>query len=443
MSRVRVSGLSDRELLARVKVLVSQERATTLEILVHLIEVERRKLHLSLGYPSMFEYCTRHLGYSSSAAGRRIRAARCVRDFPEVYELLERNEVNLSSVSLVASILTEANKDDLLTQIRNKSQKEVEGIVADYRPPVSFRDRARPVCVAVAEPPQKGSGEFWTSLSTYSRSGSEISPTVAAGCASGQPRPHTVTRALLVPGENAPPAHCDQSAVGHALGGSAATSGPTAPSHNPTPRIERKLLVQFLASEAFMKKFEKARALLSNKLGKPSYETVLETALDEFLKHHDPENRTQRREGRKGEGNSKTIPRDRAGQRNPGLRYTSPERRRGVPQRPAEKPGQPARVSGTPDQSRDDPETPDRSRHIPAATRDAVFKRDKGRCAYIGSTGKRCDATHNLHIDHVIPYGRGGTNTVGNLRLLCSRHNTLEAERVYGAKAMRRFRARE
>ena len=88
-----LSGLSDRELLARVKALVAQERATTLEILVHL-----------------------------------------------------------SSVSLVASILTETNKDDLLGRIRNRSQKEVEGIVADYRPPVSFRDRARPVCVAVSEP---------------------------------------------------------------------------------------------------------------------------------------------------------------------------------------------------------------------------------------------------------------------------------------------------
>ena len=85
-----LSGLSDRELLARVKVLVSQERATTLEILVHLNEVERRRLHLRLGYPSLFEYCTRHLGYSSSAAGRRIHAARCVRDYPEIYGLLEK-----------------------------------------------------------------------------------------------------------------------------------------------------------------------------------------------------------------------------------------------------------------------------------------------------------------------------------------------------------------
>jgi len=57
----------------------------------------------------------------------------------------------------------------------------------------------------------------------------------------------------------------------------------------------------------------KSRALLSNKLGKPSYEAVLETALDEFLAHHDPENRKQRREGRKSEN----TPASKAALKNP------------------------------------------------------------------------------------------------------------------------------
>ena len=402
---VALSGLSDRELLARVKALVSQERATTLEILVHLIEVERRKLHLGLGYPSLFEYCTRHLGYSNSAAGRRIHAARCIRDFPEVYYLLEKNEVNLSSVSLVASILTIENKADLLGRIRNRSQKEVEGVVADYRPPASFRDRVRPVCVAVAEPPQKTAGELRTTLPSYSRSGSEISPnvaagSVAAGAARGQTGASTEKRAFLAAGDNAPTALCDLPPAHDSQDRLPVTNNTDAPSPRLIPRIERKLLVQFLASEAFMKKFEKTRALLSNKLGKPSYEAVLETALDEFLKHHDPENRKQRREGRRNEAKTKPTP----------------------------------KTLGT---------TPDSSRHIPEATRDAVFAKDKGRCTYVGSTGKRCDATHNLQIDHVVPFARGGSNAVGNVRLLCARHNKLEAERVYGANTMRRFGARE
>jgi hypothetical protein len=42
-----------------------------------------------------------------------------------------------------------------------------------------------------------------------------------------------------------------------------------------------------------------------------------------------------------------------------------------------------------------------------------------------------------------MPYARGGSNDAHNLRLLCERHNKLEAGRVYGANAMKRFRTRE
>jgi len=47
-----------------------RERGVTLRILHYLIEIERRKLHLLLGRSSMFDYCTRGLGYSESAAWR-------------------------------------------------------------------------------------------------------------------------------------------------------------------------------------------------------------------------------------------------------------------------------------------------------------------------------------------------------------------------------------
>jgi 5-methylcytosine-specific restriction endonuclease McrA len=395
-----ISGLSDRELLFRVKDLVARERSVTLEILVHLIEVERRRLHLGLGYASKFDYCTRHLGYSSSAASRRIHSARCVRDYPEVYGLLEKNVVNLSSVSLVASILTKENKDDLLKRIQNKSQKEVEAIVADYRPPVSLRDRARPVCVAVSPPRMGrvlGSPLFGTG-SAPSSDGHRDSPTPIAGS--------EAARAMTAIQRTS---ECDYSRCGSEKTPNMAAGD----SVGEPPRLERKFQVQFLASEQFMKKFEKAKALLSNKNGNPSYEAVLEAALDEFLKDHDPEQRKQRREERRDQ--TKSNPRHDSGAS--GRREV-----RRVPQ----------------SQRREDP-----PRRIPAATRDAVYARDNGRCTFVGSTGKRCETTHNLQVDHIVPYARGGTATLHNLRLLCERHNKHEAERVFGANATRRFRVGE
>ena len=75
------------------------------------------------------------------------------------------------------------------------------------------------------------------------------------------------------------------------------------------------------------------------------------------------------------------------------------------------------------------------SRYISPATRDAVYKRDGGRCAYVGANGKRCNSTWDLEIHHDgIPFGKGGSHSTRNLKLLCAAHNRLEAERVYGKK---------
>ena len=440
--RLTLSSLSDRELLSRVKELVSRERAVTLEILVHLIEVERRRLHLGLGYASMFDYCTRYLRYSSSAASRRIQSARCVRDYPEVYGLLEKNEVNLVTVSLVASILDESNAKDLIAKIRGKTQREVEAIAATYRPPISMRDRARPVCVAATTP---------SALPLSSTKG-ERTPTggsvkkpnmTTADSVGGPPQATAETQALRKATPQPFSAHPSSSAT---------TTEPEQVS--PSPDLENKFFVQFLASERFMKKFEKAKALLSNKNGVVSYEAVLEAALDEFLKDHDPEQRKQRREER----NEKAEARTRSGERvaSGNVRSQSAPRICGAGWGQVDDPS--VRVDQAGSGQVDGPlfrrwvgDLPTTrvlaeggaSRRIPAATKDAVFARDKGRCTYVGSNGKRCDATHHLQIDHVIPCARCGTNAFGNLRLLCERHNKHEAERVLGANTIRRFRRRE
>jgi len=80
---------------------------------------------------------------------------------------------------------------------------------------------------------------------------------------------------------------------------------------------------------------------------------------------------------------------------------------------------------------------------IPLRTRDAVFARDRGCCTYVGSDGKRCDEIIRLHVDHIKPVARGGTNDISNLRLLCARHNQLQAEKILGREVMNEFRWRD
>ena len=56
--------------------------------------------------------------------------------------------------------------------------------------------------------------------------------------------------------------------------------------------------------------------------------------------------------------------------------------------------------------------------------RDQVFRRDGGSCAHVSAiTGRRCSSRHALEIDHVWPRSRGGSDSLGNLRVLCDSHN--------------------
>lgn len=73
------------------------------------------------------------------------------------------------------------------------------------------------------------------------------------------------------------------------------------------------------------------------------------------------------------------------------------------------------------------------SRHVPAAVKRAVWKRDEGRCAFVGAAG-RCPETGFLEFHHVVPFARGGPTSIENLQLRCRAHNAHEAERDFGTR---------
>lgn len=69
---------------------------------------------------------------------------------------------------------------------------------------------------------------------------------------------------------------------------------------------------------------------------------------------------------------------------------------------------------------------------VSARARRSVWARDGARCAYVGTTGVRCLARRSLELDHVKPRALGGTDEIGNLRLLCRAHNDSERRRILG-----------
>lgn len=67
------------------------------------------------------------------------------------------------------------------------------------------------------------------------------------------------------------------------------------------------------------------------------------------------------------------------------------------------------------------------SRFIPEGLRTQIWKRAKGMC-------ENCGSNFALEIDHVIPFARGGTNDLWNLRLLCRNCNARSSIECFGTR---------
>lgn len=156
-------------------------------------------------------------------------------------------------------------------------------------------------------------------------------------------------------------------------------SSSTKPTLRPDAPVERVTLSLSLSPEDFAD-FERARALLSRKLpAGVSLEDALCELVAFYLKKKGP------RPPRENSASGKS----------------SREKRS-------------TRTGGTKTEN---------SRHVPRVLRDEVWRRDGGRCTYVGRDGRRCTRTHDLQLDHIEPFAVGGKTTAENLRLLCGPHN--------------------
>ena len=360
-----LKNLSDRELLGSLNKLVKQEHECTLKVLSHLIEVENRKVYRSLGYSSMFVCCVEGLGYSESSAYRRINAARALRRCPEACDFLRNGRVNLAVLALVWQNITPA----LLVEIKDKTYRQVQAIVARYNPKIKYRDSTRPVLVM--KPVASRSEEQSAGAALNGSSGL---PLVLS--TSGKAKLGEIT--LRRGGKNSA-----NVSISTPLATTPADPVETVKMHN----------INCLVDDAVMQDLDRCKELLSGKYPEGvDFNTLLKELAAEWLEKNDPVERDNRRKLRKKE--------------------TTPRRN---------KPGE-------------------TSRYISSAVRDAVFKRDGGRCTFVGANGKRCNSKWDLEIHHdEVPFARGGNHSINNLKLLCAAHNKLEAERVYGVKYTKKY----
>jgi hypothetical protein len=129
-----VRRVADHELLSRLERLVKADRALSVKLLVHLGEVEARKLYLERGYSSMYDFCMTALGMSEAETYLRLLAAKTGKRFPLVLERLADGGLNLTAIKLLAPLLTDENHLALLDRARGLSKRQLEVVVAEVAP---------------------------------------------------------------------------------------------------------------------------------------------------------------------------------------------------------------------------------------------------------------------------------------------------------------------
>ncbi|MGH7723959.1 MAG: HNH endonuclease [Candidatus Eiseniibacteriota bacterium] len=168
-----------------------------------------------------------------------------------------------------------------------------------------------------------------------------------------------------------------------------------------------RYLLRLAIAKGTHDKLRYAQELLSHSVPSGDLEAVLDRALDALI---------GKLESRKFAATRKAVPNHRP------------------VARPAAATREPREVSGSA-----------QSRYVSASVKRAVWKRDQGRCTFVGEGGHRCVARKFLEFDHIDPVARGGSATREGMRLRCRAHNQYEAERVFGGAFManKREQARE
>ena len=188
-------ALSDDTLVSEVARLAGHEREATAQIVAMLAEFEARRLYLPAGCSSLFTYCTQVLLLSEHAAYHRIEAARAGRRYPTIFERLASAELTLTTVTLLAPHLTEANHRALLDAARYGSKRDVEHLVAALKPQADVPSviRRLPPTRSVSLPPALG--EQATVPSSAGASAGEVPAPVPLPAASVA----TPSRAVVTP----------------------------------------------------------------------------------------------------------------------------------------------------------------------------------------------------------------------------------------------------
>jgi HNH endonuclease len=129
-----LAGLDARSFHAHLEGLLRTEFVSQGAFLAALAEFDRRGSFRDLGYASLFDYLHRGLKLSRGAAHHRRAAAWLVGRFPEVLESIQDGRLCFTTSSILASVLTDENREDVLPRFYGLSKQEALEVAAELKP---------------------------------------------------------------------------------------------------------------------------------------------------------------------------------------------------------------------------------------------------------------------------------------------------------------------
>ena len=410
-NQYRLLGVGNAELVAGLSKLVQQSNSLTAQVLAHLVELDERRLHLELGFSSLFAYCVEGLGMSEGTAGRRVAAARVCRRFPEVFERIARGELHLCALCALAPHLDEQNAAALFDASKDKTRRQIEELLAARFPRPDVREQIRRL-------PSRAQG-----LTRFAaREG--MSGTIEQALP-----PSWEREAVCEPQRGAATSASPEIAGIAARYGVARPEIVTELPRRPRPRTREleplsadRFGVHFTADAELRELIERARALASHRIPNGDLAGLMKLMAASFVKQEE-----KRRFGigvnrRRASGEVKASGGEvkASGALEP---LTPPD---GAPVLSSTSEAATHVARPTPSGSGK------HSRYLRVRVRREIHARDGGQCAFVSADGRRCNARGFIQFDHVDPFARNGSSDTPNLRLLCKAHNLLHARKCFG-----------
>ena len=131
--------LSNVELHLQTQKTAEKERLTTIELLWHLRENEKRMLYSQMGFRDLKEYCVKELKLSEGSAWRRISAMRLLKKMPITESKIKSGDLNLTQIAMARTHFRNVKpsmnqKLEILASLENQSTRQSERILAERKP---------------------------------------------------------------------------------------------------------------------------------------------------------------------------------------------------------------------------------------------------------------------------------------------------------------------